>query len=317
MRHTVAGAIRLGNTPGTSGRLPTPGETVCTMAAVAMLVVSTLATQLDQGEAEVAAAAPAVHAAAADAGAATFIGSYGGLPYTHPSDLTIKQPGVHEVIVKDVGWDGKPFKSPVYYGVRVAHWPQAATLGAMLDFTHAKAISRFADTAEFQGTLNGAPAPGRARIGEIFRHLEFSHGHNMLTLNGLYRLPRLGAKLVPYVGLGAGIAVPHTEIAFAGDQRRTYEYQYAGPAGQVLAGVEIRLPRMAYFIEYKFTLAAYEAPLTQEEGWLAVTDLWRQARRWLAGLPPAGGYARTILASHQMIAGAGVRIVQPATVVGP
>lgn len=277
-----------------------------------MLVSATVLEQspIDSGE-EAAAAAPDPRATAASEGSATFIGAYGGLPTTHPSDLTIRQPGVHDLTVKDVAWDGRPFKSPVYYGVRVAHWPQAAAFGAMLDFTHAKAISRLADTTEMQGTLAGAPAPAKARLGEIFKHLEFSHGHNMLTLNGLYRLPWGGSRLRPYVGLGAGVAIPHTEIAFATDRKRTYEYQYAGPAGQALIGVEIRLARMSYFIEYKFTLAAYEVPLSQDEGWLAVTDLWRQLRRWISGQQPVGGYARTTLASHQLIAGLGLRITRP------
>ena len=294
------------------------------IAAVAALVLAAVATMqqhsaADGGDRE--ASGSAAHAAtAASEGASTFIGAYGGMPYTYPSDVVLQRPGVHDLTVKDVAWDGKPFKSPIYYGARISHWPEDAMFGGMLDFTHSKAISRFEDTVEFKGTLSGASAPPQARIGEVFRHLEFSHGHNMLTLNGLYRLPRLSARLLPYIGLGAGIAIPHTEIALRKDPDRTYEYQYAGPVGQALIGIEVRLPaNISCFIEYKFTLAAYEVPLTHVDGWLAVTDLWRQMQRWLSGAAPVGGMVRTRLASHQLIAGLGVRIARPAaaTITGP
>lgn len=239
----------------------------------------------------------------------TFIGAYGGVPYTHASDVKLVRPGQHDLTVKDVAWEGRPFKSPIYYGVRFARWPEGAMFGRMVDFTHSKAIASFAQTAEFQGTLAGAPAPARARIGEVFRHLEFSHGHNMLTFNGLMRLPQITSMLVPYVGLGAGVSIPHTEIALHKEpNQRTYEYQYTGPVGQVLAGLEFRLPRVSLFVEYKFTLAPYEAPLTHREGFLAVTDLWQQLRRWWSGTPPLAGTARTMLASHQIIGGLGFRV---------
>ncbi len=77
----------------------------------------------------------------------------------------------------------------------------------------------------------------------------------MLTLNGLFRLPSIGLRLHPYVGIGAGVALPHSEVQMVKDPGRTYEYQYAGPVGQALIGIEFRVPRMSYFFEYKFTLA--------------------------------------------------------------
>jgi lipid A oxidase len=240
--------------------------------------------------------------------AGTFVGAYGGVPFTYPSDVTLKRAGVHDLTIKDVAWDGRPFKAPVYYGARVAHWRDEATFGAMLDFTHSKAISRFGDTAVLEGILSGAPAPSRARIGELFKHLEFSHGHNMLTLNGLYRAPRIGARLQPYLGLGAGVSLPHTEIALHTDAQRTYEYQYTGPVAQTLIGIEIQLPRnMVLFVEYKLSIAPYEVPLTFVEGRLLVNDLWGQLQRWLSGAAPIGGYLRTRLTSHMLNVGIGAR----------
>lgn len=147
----------------------------------------------------------------------------------------------------------------------------------------------------------------------MFKHLEFSHGHNMLTFNGLWRLGSLAPRLSPYVGVGGGVSLPHTEVAMTGESHRTYEYQYAGPVAQALVGIEIRLPpsgrapASSLFFEYKFSFADYRVPLSRLDGDLLVTDLWRQAKLWWAGAPPPGGHLSTTLASHQVIGGLGVR----------
>jgi lipid A oxidase len=231
---------------------------------------------------------------------------YSGVPYTYPSDVVIKKDGLHDVTVKDVGWDGKPFVNPIYYGARIVRYG-AGRFGTMLDFTHSKALARLDEDATFTGTLNGAPAPERARLRDIFRKLEASHGHNMLTLNGLLRLPSFGARIQPYVGLGVGVTLPHSEVQLQKADKRTYEYQYAGPVGQALIGIELRTARVSYFFEYKFTLAPYEMPLTEREGsWLPL-DLWSQFRNWLSGAEPPGGRLTTTYASHQGIFGLGIR----------
>ena len=235
-------------------------------------------------------------------------GGYVGMPFTHPSDIRFAKPGTTELTVHDVNWDGKPFKSPIYYGLRTIKWG-AGGFGGMIDFTHSKTISQPAQTVRLSGTRNGQPiAAPTARIGETFRHLEFSHGHNTVIANGMMRLGRLGPLLRPYTGAGLGLAFPHTEIQFADERTRTYEYQYAGPAGQVLAGIEIRLPRASVYVEYKFTLAHYSVPLTGNDsrGWGA-GDIPGQVLRWVRGEQPAQGTATTILASHQVVGGLGIR----------
>jgi hypothetical protein len=105
------------------------------------------------------------------------------------------------------------------------------------------------------------------------------------------------------------VLLPHTEFALAGSARpRTYEYNYAGPAGQALLGVEIRLSKLSFFVEYKFTYAHYGAPLSEQEGsWLPL-DLWRQAQRWMDGTPPPGGHISAEIASHQVVSGIAVRL---------
>ncbi len=232
---------------------------------------------------------------------------YGGAPYTYPSDVSIKKTGVHNLTVKDVVWRGFPFDNPIYYGYRATRWLDGGSTGVMLDFTHSKAISNPDRNARFEGTMDGQPAPPETRLGDIFRKLEASHGHNMLTLNGLLRLPRISPRIFPYVGFGAGITLPHSEVQFRKNEKRTYEYQYAGPVGQALVGIEFRLPRMSYFVEYKFSLAPYEMPLSEADGsWLPL-DLWRQFQNWSASREPPGGRLWTTFTSHQIIAGLSVR----------
>jgi lipid A oxidase len=241
----------------------------------------------------------------------TVVGAYGGAPYTYPSDVTITKPGSHDFTATDVEWAGKPFHNPVYYGVRVQRWVGAGTTGAMLDFTHSKTISKPEQDVKFSGTLDGKPITPEAKIKDVFKRLEASHGHNMLTLNGLLRLPSLTSRLSPYVGLGAGISLPHSEVQLNGDAARTYEYQNAGAVTQALIGIEFRLPRSSYFLEYKFSLAPYTMPLTYQDGTFLFGDLWRQFSRWLKGEQPPGGYLNTRLTSHQVIGGIAVRVPSP------
>ncbi|MEZ5775626.1 MAG: hypothetical protein R3D33_13235 [Hyphomicrobiaceae bacterium] len=232
------------------------------------------------------------------------IGVYGGMPYTQSSDVHVTRPDGSQFDMKGVNWDGKPFQEPIYYGVRILSWGREGRLGGMIDFTHAKAIHQTSQEVALQGTKDGTALPPKAAVGTLFKRLEFSHGHNMLTLNGLYRLPIGTATVRPYVGIGAGIALPHTEIWVEGDPRRTYEYQYAGPVVQALIGAEIRLPRsLSLFIEYKFDYSWYDVPLTGDEGsWLGL-DLSRQMKRWLNGEAAPNGRLSTDLATHQLIGG--------------
>ncbi|HUS97851.1 MAG TPA: hypothetical protein VMX97_14060 [Hyphomicrobiaceae bacterium] len=231
-------------------------------------------------------------------------GGYGGVAYTHPTTVTINGSKTADLTVKNFDWLGRPFKAPVYYGLRTQRWAPDSPFGAMVDFTHAKAIAKPDGTASFSGNLAGKPLPKTAAIKDIFKHLEFSHGHNILTLNALLRLAPSWARIRPYVGAGAGASFPHTEIGMHALGKRTYEYQFAGFAGQALAGLEIQLGRASIFIEYKFTYAPYDVPLSHEPyGWLFVTDVWRQFSNWMSGVKPPGGRLRATLITHHGIAG--------------
>ncbi|MGE3918549.1 MAG: hypothetical protein AB7F78_22880, partial [Hyphomicrobiaceae bacterium] len=103
----------------------------------------------------------------------TLVAGYGGVTYTHSSDVRFAKPGVTDMTAHAVDWIGRPFKSPIYYGVRGMRWPGTGRLGGMVDFTHAKAISVREQSVRFTGTRDGKPYDRTAKIGDTFRHLEF------------------------------------------------------------------------------------------------------------------------------------------------
>jgi hypothetical protein len=292
------------------------GDIAATLAAATMITLSTAAGILEQARVDNEPAQAQRNGSGEGTSTAigreTVIGAFTGAPYNYPSAARIQNPnaqGATDFAIDPVNWYTDPFKSPIYYGARVAQWFAGGKTGTGVDFIHSKAIAPLEEEANFSGTLDGQPLPARARIKDIVSKLEFSHGHNMLLLNGLLRLPGIGARVSPYLGAGAGVLLPHTEVELAnGSRPRTYEYNYAGPAGQALAGVEIRLAKLSLFVEYKFTYGHYGAPLSEAEGsWLPL-DLVRQAKRWLAGEPPPGGHISAEIASHQVVGGIAVRL---------
>lgn len=290
-------------------------EKLTSFAAIALLIASSAATILEQstieGETSETKRSTAERLVGALPAKETMVGAYMGAPHTYPSTVRIQKPETYDVTIDPVHWKARPFRAPIYYGARVARWFTGGSTGMMVDFIHSKAIAERQKEAAFSGTFNGKPLPPRGKISEIVKKLEFSHGHNMLLLNGLLRLPNVGARVSPYVGAGAGVLLPHTEVMLTNGDPRSYEYHYAGPAGQALIGLEVRLPRMSVFVEYKFTYAQYDAPLSQMNGSWLFFDLWRQFQRWLNDEEPAGGHVSTRLASHQLVGGLAVRIAAP------
>jgi len=270
----------------------------------------------------------------------TVAGAYAGAPVYHRSDLHLQRPDGTDMTLKRLGWDGDAFYFPIDGGARVIRW--SGTFGAMVDFMHNKAITRLGkgthgrkikngvvEDAETIGTLKGQPAPSPLHLTDLLERLEFTHGHNVLMPTGVARLPLLAPNIRPYLGIGLGIAVPHVEVRFAGESsdRWTNEYQYAGPAFQILAGLELRVGRGSYFIEYKFIWSSINAALTGSKSWslkdLRSTwlprwfiepfsgltempwDIWRQFEHWRSGAAPAEGSFETHLASHEVVIGAG------------
>jgi lipid A oxidase len=279
-------------------------QIVATAATAGLLVMAALPDDYDNSSATTG--NPPV-STARQPGQETDIGAYLGAPHHYPSDFHLLKKGSTDLTIKNVEWFTEPFQNPLYYGARVQRW-FGGRFGSMIDFTHSKAYAPFKQDYEFQGTIDGKPAPATGKVGDYFSKLEWTHGHNMLTLNGLMRLPSIGI-VSPYFGGGPGMSFPHSEIQLKGDASRTYEYQYTGPVGQVLFGLEFRLKSGSVFLEYKFTLADYWGPLTGRDGTWFPIDMWRQFSRWWKGEEPRDGWAGARLTSHQVIGGFLTRFV--------
>ncbi|MGL4397697.1 MAG: hypothetical protein ACRCS9_14240 [Hyphomicrobium sp.] len=280
-------------------------DTLAALAAMGMLAAMAALPNKD----DATAAAKTAPTTSSVPGRETTFGAYLGAPYHYPSDLLLEKPGAHDVSVKKIEWYTLPFDNPLYYGARIQRWFSGGTFGSMIDFTHSKAYAPLDQQTTFDGMINGKRAPETAKISDFFKRLEFTHGHNMLTLNGLVRLFQFSTRIVPYAGVGAGASFPHTEVHVATDAQRTYEYQYTGPNAQALFGLELRLATGSVFLEYKFTLADYRAPITHRDGSLYPIDMWNQFTRWYSGEAPPGGFVTTRLTSHQVIGGFLVRFV--------
>jgi lipid A oxidase len=187
--------------------------------------------------------------------AETQIGVYGGANTNFSSQVKLTGP------VRDsrtVDWDGDSFGMPPYWGLRGTYWlNNASSWGIAVDYVHAKAVARINFAAD-----------------GVYDRLEFTDGNNLLTLNLLYRFgPIWKERLIPYVGLGAGVTVPHVEVTLDGVPRRTFEYQLAGVAAQGLAGLEYKLSESwSVFSEAKLSYSHIDADLTS--GGQLRTHLW-------------------------------------------
>lgn len=249
------------------------------------------------------------------------LAGYAGPPVYHRSDVHLVRPNGTDITLKQMDWDGDVLHFPIDGGIRSVEWWRS--VGFMVDFLHNKAVARLGkgahgrkqsnpviDEVHVEGTLEGEPISRRVKLTDIFSRFEFTHGHNTLLFTGLFRPAAITPRLRPYFGVGAGVAVPHVEVWFPGGKRedRTNEYQYAGPAAQLIAGLEFRTGKMSYFFEYKFTCASISGLLTGDESWLDFMmpgDLYRQFNRWWRGEEPKFGRFETTLTAHQVIGGAG------------
>ena len=141
-------------------------------------------------------------------------------------------------VSRSFDWEGKPLENPYYYGGRAIWWTPR-NLGFGIEGTHAKAYASTADLAAL-----GASS------------FELSDGHNIITANIMKRWPGLFANpsFTPYVGAGAGVAMPHVDVTINGASNRTFGYETTGPALRGIAGIKYDLTdKWALFSEYQVT----------------------------------------------------------------
>jgi hypothetical protein len=270
----------------------------------------------------------------------TVVSGYAGAPWYYRSDVNLSRHDGTDLQLKRLGWDGDALYFPIDGGARVIRW--SGSFGTMIDFVHNKAVARLGrgahgrqiengvvETVETSGRLRGELAPETLRLTDLFERLEFTHGHNVVFFTGMIRTLPLAPALRPYFGIGAGVAIPHVEIGFIDgpSRQRTNEYQVAGPAAQLVAGIEFRHGRGSYFLEYKFIWTSISATLSGDRSysfkhieslkflpkWFLEPfsglmempgDLFRQFRRWMTKTK-VDGWLWTRLYAHQLVAGAG------------
>ena len=115
----------------------TPFERASALAGALALLAAVATVAVDASNDTVSAAAVAMVAGAGTgtgpsgtsgtgAGSAiaseTLAGGYLGITHTHSSDVSIENPGRTSMTARDIAWEGKPFKSPIYYGLRLVRW---------------------------------------------------------------------------------------------------------------------------------------------------------------------------------------------------
>ncbi len=172
------------------------------------------------------------------------ISLYLGAQAAAASDVDGFDPGGAGDFDLGFGWDGRSGEAPPYFGLRATYW-WTETLGFGLEINHAKV---YAD--------DGSLADGG------FSRFEFADGLNIVTANVFRRWPGQWAsgRVSPYVGAGAGIAVPYVNVDSAGGT--TSEYQVTGPAVVVMAGVSYAInDRWSIFGEYKGSYSSHDVDL--------------------------------------------------------
>jgi lipid A oxidase len=190
------------------------------------------------------------------ASAETQLSLFGGANWNFSSDVKLDAPGKQEN--RSVDWDGGSFSMPPYWGARGTYW-LGRNWGVAVEFIHAKALADIDFAAD-----------------QTYDRLEFTDGNNLVFFEVLYRFnPTFHGTLVPYVGVGAGVTIPHVEVTLDPGigGSRTFEYQVAGPAAQLMAGLEYKLNETwSVFTEFKLSYSSISADL--KGGGSLDTDLW-------------------------------------------
>lgn len=192
------------------------------------------------------------------------LGGYIGTAYTGDADVRLSQPDGTDLTFSDVSWDDDSFDQPRYWGMRLTWWLEdSPQWGMTLEFTHLKMIAKLDEVVHVSGVQAGVPVDTDEPLSNTFSHFEFTDGFNLITYSGIHRWGNDRPKqysFVPYVGVGAGVAIPYVETTIAGVDTR--EYQAMGLSLQIMAGSEffITVP-FSLFIEYKFNYSDVSADL--------------------------------------------------------
>lgn len=206
------------------------------------------------------------------------VGLYAGKTVSPDSNVYFTAPDGTDLTFENLKWKEESFKPSPYYGGRGVDWnTRIPSIGLMVDFTHAKATAIRSQTVSLMGKHKGEDTPATAPFESILGKLEFTHGLNFLTLNGVYRATGLHPRIVPYAGIGLGFMLPHVEVWRAGQKHKDEVHgpQLTGIAAQVIGGVEWRVfksDRRSLFTEYKLTYTTNDVSLN--DGGIINANIW-------------------------------------------
>lgn len=181
--------------------------------------------------------------------------TFTGVNHTLPSSITIDRPDAGMALeFRDVSYDAKPFKSPQYYGARLARFFGDGRLGAEVEFLHIKVYARTHEMVQVRGTFAGLHFDDRLRMDTLVQRYNHTHGLNFLFANVVWRQPLgpAGARTTVSIRGGAGPVVPGADVVMPG--LNVQGYQFTGLGAQAAAGLDIRLSTwVSVLLEYKFT----------------------------------------------------------------
>jgi len=210
-----------------------------------------------------------------------------GAAATRSSTLHIEQPASDTSLsFSPVAYRGESFAAPVYYGYRLGRrLPFGSRLAVEAEFIHLKVFTDPTQTVRATGVERGVAVSRTQRLGDTVERFSISHGENFVLANLVARLPlgrgQTGERLQAAVRGGAGVTIPHPESTIDGES--VDHYELGSFAWQLAAGLELHLARGLYALgEYKFTRVDQTVTI-------------------------ARGTARTVLATHHLVFGAGYR----------
>lgn len=146
-----------------------------------------------------------------------------GSAWSYEEDITIKRDGEKDIDLGLVNFDTNPFKSPLYYDLRVSKWKDNSAWE--IELIHHKIYAK-------KGDLNTSNT-------EVSK-FEITDGYNLLY--GNYAQEVSPGNIARF---GVGLVIPHPDVIINGE-RSHGPYQLGGVAFQ--AGIEHEFPINDSFI---------------------------------------------------------------------
>lgn len=184
-----------------------------------------------------------------------FLGMGSGTSQTASSTIHLEQDNQStNADIHGVRWGLAPFVGAPYFHCRVGFWSGAhPNFGAMIDYTHNKAVAATGRTVTYNGQWQGKPLdavtePLENRVG-VFR---LTNGVNIWSINLMYRVP-VNRQWRPYIGAGPSLYYVWARTEVNGRERYS-GYRRAGFGWEGRVGVAYQFASgYDFFLDGKYT----------------------------------------------------------------